>query len=121
GGVPARGAARCGPTSISCTQTARCTLGGTSAGTYVVTITGMSGALVHTAPVAVTITAAGPTARFAYSPAVPVVNDTITFDASTSTDSDPTATLQARWDWESDGTWDTSLSSTLTAQHAFGD
>src|SRR5207245_3547850 len=44
----------------------------------------------------------------------------ITFAASPSTASDPTATLQARWDWESDGTWDTSLSTTLTAQHAFG-
>src|SRR5256712_13051531 len=118
--VPTGVTTSCVPTSISGTQTSTCTLSGTNAGTYAVTITGTSGALVHTAPVAVTITAAGPTARFAYSPTVPVVNDTITFDASTSTDSDPTATLQARWDWESDGTWDTSLSSALTAQHAFG-
>ena len=118
--VPTGVTTSCVPTSISGSQTSTCTLSGTNAGTYAVTITGTSGALVHTAPVAVTITAAGPTARFAYSPTVPVVNDTITFDASTSTDSDPTATLQARWDWESDGTWDTSLSSTLTAQHAFG-
>src|SRR5881409_130472 len=118
--VPTGVTTSCVPTSISGSQTSTCTLSGTNAGTYGVTITGTSGALVHTAPVAVTITAAGPTARFAYSPTVPVVNDTITFDASTSTDSDPTATLQARWDWESDGTWDTSLSTTLTAQHAFG-
>src|SRR5881409_361570 len=118
--VPTGVTTSCVPTSISGSQTSTCTLSGTNAGTYAVTITGTSGALVHTAPVAVTITAAGPTARFAYSPTVPVVNDTITFDASTSTDSDPTATLQARWDWESDGTWDTSLSTTLTAQHAFG-
>src|SRR6058998_2027465 len=118
--VPTGVTTSCVPTSISGSQTSTCTLSGTNAGTYAVTITGTSGALVHTAPVAVTITAAGPTARFTYSPTVPVVNDTITFDASTSTDSDPTATLQARWDWESDGTWDTSLSSTLTAQHAFG-
>src|SRR2546425_388994 len=118
--VPTGVTTSCVPTSISGTQTSTCTLSGTNAGTYAVTITGTSGALVHTAPVAVTITAAGPTARFAYSPTVPVVNDTITFDASTSTDSDPTATLRARWDWEYDGTWDTSLSSTLTAQHAFG-
>ena len=118
--VPTGVTTSCVPTSISGSQTSTCTLSGTNAGTYAVTITGTSGALVHTAPVAVTITAAGPTARFAYSPTVPVVNDTITFDASTSTDSDPTATLRARWDWEYDGTWDTSLSSTLTAQHAFG-
>src|SRR2546426_175419 len=117
--VPTGVTTSCVPTSISGSQTSTCTLSGTNAGTYAVTITGTSGALVHTAPVAVTITAAGPTARFAYSPTVPPVNDTITFDASSSTDSDPSATLQARWDWESDGTWDTTLSSTLTAQHAF--
>src|SRR3989454_1091078 len=117
--VPLGVATSCAPSSISGTQTSTCTLSGTNAGTYSVTITGTSGALAHTAPVAVTITAAGPTARFTYSPTVPSVNDTITFDASTSTDSDPSATLQARWDWESDGTWDTSLSTLLTAQHAF--
>src|SRR3989441_5069936 len=110
----------CVPVRISGTQTSTCTFTGTNAGSSAVTITGTSGALAHTAPVAVAITAAGPTARFVYSPTVPSVNDTITFDATSSTDSDPTATLQARWDWESDGTWDTALSSTLTAQHAFG-
>src|SRR3989449_1001160 len=117
--APAGVTTSCAPSSISGTQTSTCTLSGTNAGTYTVTITGTSGALARTAPVAVTITAAGPTARFTYSPTVPSVNDTITFDASTSTDSDPSATLQARWDWESDGAWDTSLSTTLTAQHAF--
>src|SRR2546427_128670 len=118
--VPVGVTTSCAPSSISGTQTSTCTLSGTNAGTYAVTITGTSASLAHTAPVAVTITAAGPTARFTYSPTVPSVNDTITFDASTSTDSDPSATLQARWDWESDGTWDSSLSTTLTAQHAFG-
>ena len=61
----------------------------------------------------------GPAARFTFNPASPQVNEAVTFDASPSTDSDPTATLQARWDWEGDGTWDTSLSSSLTAQHTF--
>src|SRR5881296_2203354 len=105
--VPVGATTSCVPASISGTQTSTCT------------ITGTSGALVHTAPVAVTITAPGPTAHFGYSPTVPSVNDTITFDATSSTDSDPSATLQARWDWESDGTWDTPLSSSLTAQHSF--
>src|SRR5213593_1582157 len=117
--VPVGATTSCVPASISGTQTSTCTITGTNAGSYAVTITGTSGALVHTAPVAVTITAPGPTAHFGYSPTVPSVNDTITFDATSSTDSDPSATLQARWDWESDGTWDTTLSSTLTAQHAF--
>jgi hypothetical protein len=117
--VPVGVTTSCSPSSISGTQTSTCTFTGTNAGSYAVTITGTSGALVHTAAVAVTITAPGPIARFVYSPTLPSVNDTITFDASTSTDSDSSATLQARWDWESDGTWDTSLSSTLTAQHAF--
>src|SRR5213594_1408933 len=117
--APAGVTTSCAPTSISGSQTSTCTFTGTNAGSYAVTITGTSGALVHTAPVAVTITAAGPTARFVYSPTVPSVNDMITFDASSTTDSDPSATLQARWDWESDGTWDTSLSASLNAQHAF--
>src|SRR5205807_1216630 len=86
---------------------------------YSVTITGTSGTLVHTAAVSVTVAAAGPVARFTFAPAYPQVNDTVTFDASSSTDSDPTATLQARWDWAGDGTWDTPYASVLTAQHAF--
>src|SRR2546425_197987 len=117
--VPVGATTSCVPASISGTQTSTCTITGTNAGSYAVTITGTSGALVHTAPVGVTITAPGPTAHFVYSPTVPSVNDTITFDATSSTDSDPSATLQARWDWESDGTWDTPLSSSLTAQHSF--
>src|SRR5436189_5911242 len=93
--------------------------GGSTAGSYSVTVTGTSGTLVHTATIAVTVTTAGPTARFSYSPTVPKVNDTVLFDASSSSDTNSAATLQARWDWEGDGTWDTSFSSTLTAQYAF--
>src|SRR5256712_583661 len=119
GSGPAGVPTACGPPRIPGAPNTPYTPNRTKAGTYTVTITGTSGALAHAPPVAVTITAAGPTARFTYSPTVPSVNDTITFDASTSTDSDPSATLQARWDWESDGTWDSSLSTTLTAQHAF--
>src|SRR5437867_884239 len=62
--APAGVTTSCAPSSISGTQTSICTLSGTNAGTYTVTITGTSGALAHTASVAVTITAAGPTARF---------------------------------------------------------
>jgi len=111
--------ASCAPASISGTQTSTCTFSGSTAGTYSVTVTGTSGTLAHTATIAVTVTTAGPTARFSYSPTVPKVNDVVQFDASASSDTNAGATLQARWDWEADGTWDTSFSSTLTAQHAF--
>src|SRR5206468_2384948 len=116
---PAGVTTTCVPSSISGSQTSTCTFGAANAGSYSVTITGTSGTLVHTAAVSVTVTAAGPVARFTFAPAYPQVNDTVTFDASSSTDSDPTATLQARWDWAGDGTWDTPYSSVLTAQHAF--
>ena len=117
--APAGVTTSCTPASISGTQTSTCTFGGSTAGSYSVTVTGTSGTLVHTATIAVTVTTAGPTARFSYSPALPKVNDTVSFDASSSSDTNSAATLQARWDWEGDGTWDTSFSSTLTAQHAF--
>jgi len=61
----------------------------------------------------------GPVARFTYSPSWPKANQPIAFDASGSSDSDPNATLRARWDWQDDGTWDTAWSGTLTAQYAY--
>lgn len=61
----------------------------------------------------------GPVPRFTVTPASPLVNTAATFNATSSSDSDPSAILQARWDWESDGTWDTAYSSVLTIQHAF--
>jgi len=45
------------------------------------------------------------------------VNTAISFDGSTSTSSN--GALQARWDWEDNGVWDTTLSTTLSATHAF--
>ncbi len=117
--IPAGVTTSCTPASISGTQTSTCTFDGSTAGFYSVSVTGTSGTLVHTATIAVTVTTAGPTARFSYSPTVPKVNDTVLFDASSSSDTNSAATLQARWDWEGDGTWDTSFSSTLTAQYAF--
>ena len=58
-----------------------------------------------------------PTARIGRSPSYPRPGDTITFDASTSTSLN--GTLNARWDWEDDGVWDTSWSTSLSATHAF--
>jgi len=95
-------------------------MGGTTAGSYTVVVTGTNGTLSHTASIDVTVAAAGPpTARFTFAPPYPQVNNSVAFDASSSTDPDPSATLQARWDWEGDGVWDTPWSSTLTVQHSF--
>jgi phosphatidylinositol-3-phosphatase len=117
--VPTGLSASCAPSSISGSQTSSCTMSSSTGGTYTVTVTGTSGTLVHPATISVTVSVPGPIARFTHSPTVPRVNDSVTFDASSSSDTDPGATLQARWDWEADGVWDTALSSTLTAQHVF--
>jgi PKD repeat protein len=109
----------CVPASISGSQTSTCTFTSTTPGSYTVTITGTSGSLVHTTAIAASVTPAGPTARFTYTPTIPEVNESVAFDASSSTDTDPSATLQARWDWEGDGQWDTPFSDSLTALHTF--
>src|SRR5207247_6960332 len=98
--APAGVTTSCPPASISGTQTSTCTFDGSTAGFYSVSVTGTSGTLVHTATIAVTVTTAGPTARFSYSPTVPKVNDTVLFDASSSSDSNSVVTLPARWRWE---------------------
>ena len=118
--TPAGLTTSCAPVSISGTQTSTCTTSGSTPGSYTVIVTGTNGTLSHTASLAVTVMAPGPpTARFTFAPSYPKVNNSVAFDASSSTDPDPSATLQARWDWEGDGVWDTSWSSTLTSQHVF--
>src|SRR5207248_2604306 len=42
-----------------------------------------------------------------------------TFNASSSSSSAPNATLQFRWDWTDDGTWDTPWSTDPIAEHAY--
>src|SRR5207237_10090467 len=61
-----------------------------------------------------------PTARFVTSPTWPKGNTTVTFDGSSSSSDVPNATLQYRWDWTNDGTWDTNWSTTPTTTHAYG-
>src|SRR5467141_183904 len=46
----------CSPSAMSGTQTSTCTLTGTTAGSYSVTVTGTSGSLVHTTSISVSIT-----------------------------------------------------------------
>jgi len=109
----------CLPSSIAGAQTSTCTIGGTARGSYSDVITGTSGTLSHSTSIGVVVTSPGPTARFTYSPPVPVANTPVAFDASSSSDSNPHASLAARWDWEGDGLWDTPWSASLTEQHAF--
>lgn len=62
-----------------------------------------------------------PTASFVADSYHDNITKTFVFDASTSTDlEDPLTALQFRWDWESDGTWDTDFSSDPVAHHQFG-
>src|SRR3989441_1268981 len=118
--TPAGVTTSCVPASFGGTQTSACTVSGTSPGSYTVVVTGTNGTLSHTASITVTVAAPGPpTAQFTFAPPYPKVNNSVAFDASSSTDPDPSATLQAHWDWEGDGVWDTPLSSTLTAEHVF--
>ncbi len=61
-----------------------------------------------------------PIAVLSVSPSSGNVTTTFAVDASASSDredSDPA--LQVRWDWQDDGSWDTSWSSTKTAQHQY--
>ncbi|NOR84190.1 MAG: hypothetical protein GQ526_11935, partial [Ardenticatenales bacterium] len=63
----------------------------------------------------------GPTAAFTVIPAVGDNSTYFQFDASISSDAEcATSNLEARWDWEDDGTWDTLWSTTKTAGVTFG-
>ncbi len=116
---PAGVTASCVPSSISGTQASTCLLNATAPGSYTVVVTGTSGTLSHATSILVDVTGSGPTARFTYSPLAPVANHSVLFDGSSSSDADPSASLQARWDWEGDGLWDTLWSSSLMASHVF--
>lgn len=59
-----------------------------------------------------------PSAAFGFAPTAPRVGDLVSFDGSASS-SAPGTTLEYRWDWESDGAWDTPWSASPTASHVF--
>src|SRR3989441_4805479 len=61
-----------------------------------------------------------PAARFTYSPSWPQPDGTVTFNGSASSDPNPNATLQYRWDWTNDRRWDTPWSTSPVARHAYG-
>ncbi|MBN2208892.1 MAG: PKD domain-containing protein [Candidatus Coatesbacteria bacterium] len=63
-----------------------------------------------------------PTGCFTVTPSAGTTETDFLFDASCSTDPDGSAaTLQVRWDWDNDGTFDTSYTTTKTATHRFSE
>ena len=65
-------------------------------------------------------TDSAPTALFMVSPTTGTVTTDFAFDATWSSDlEDNLAVLQVRWDWESDGAWDTGFTTTKTLTHRY--
>ena len=63
-----------------------------------------------------------PLARVFVDPLVGGVDTVFTFDARSSSDvEDPSTLLVARWDWQSDGVWDTAYSTEKLVEHVFSD
>jgi len=62
-----------------------------------------------------------PSADFSWSPENPQAGEPVLFDAGLSSDAEqPLSELSFRWDWESDGRFDTAFSSDATAEHRYG-
>src|SRR5438876_8352965 len=62
---------------------------------------------------------APPTADFVWTPTSGDTSTVFTFPAQVIDARDPPSAIQVRWDWNGDGTWDTSWSTTKTATHTF--
>jgi parallel beta-helix repeat protein len=61
-----------------------------------------------------------PTAAFTVTPTSGFTSTLFSFDTSGCSDTeDPVSALQVRWDWETDGLYDTDWSTTKTASHTF--
>jgi formylglycine-generating enzyme required for sulfatase activity len=62
-----------------------------------------------------------PGAQFTITPPSGTTATDFQFDASGCSDAeDASSSLEVRWDWENDGIWDTSYSTTKTATHRYG-
>ncbi|HBB92369.1 MAG TPA: hypothetical protein DC042_11790 [Bacteroidales bacterium] len=63
-----------------------------------------------------------PVADFTFTPIIGNTDTVFTFDASVSYDhEDEVQTLQIRWDWTNDGTWDTDFSTSKFISHQFNE
>jgi PKD repeat protein len=78
-------------------------------------LTGSTTRIVNVAPANIK-----PTAFFTVDPEFGTTETRFYFDASGSTDpEDPTVDLEVRWDWDNDGTYDTSYRTMKSIQHTF--
>ena len=99
-----------------------------SAGNKTVVIEAMdSGGLTSTASHVVRVTVpspppsnAPPTVDFAWTPNSGNTSTIFSFNATAADDHDSPSSIQVRWDWTGDGTWDSAWSTTKTATHTFG-
>jgi len=105
-------------TAYSTTKTANHTFGGNGTFTVKMEVKDTGGLTASTTrPIVVT---SPPTAAFTVTPATGDTGTEFLFDASGSTDNeDLTSELQAQWDWNDDGVWDTAYTTTKTAYHTF--
>jgi len=62
---------------------------------------------------------APPSVDFTWTPTSGDTTTVFTFTAQVSDDHDQPSAIQVRWDWNGDGTWDNSWSTTKTATHTF--
>lgn len=60
-----------------------------------------------------------PYANFTWTPSTGNVSTPFTFTSTSYDAQDPSGSLRVRWDWESDGTWDTPWTTNATAAHTF--
>ena len=112
-------------TSWSTTKTATHTF--SASGDYTVFVQAIdSGGLTASTSHAVTVTAppppptnAPPAVDFSWTPTSGDTSTVFTFAAQVTDDHDSPSSVQVRWDWNGDGTPDTSWSTTKTATHTF--
>ena len=62
---------------------------------------------------------APPSVDFTWTPTSGDTSTVFSFTAQATDDNDQPSAIQVRWDWNGDGTWDTSWSTTKTATHTF--
>jgi len=101
------------PSSIVGSGTGTLTASAAIAGTYTVTVNGLSGTLIHSITITIYAIDRPPIAAFTFNPTTPVVGQSVNFDASASADPDGTIVNYA-WDFG-----DTTTGSGVVATHVY--